>query len=134
MLKGDNVLVPIPDVDRGRTDPRNLIAVVLDVVDEKFYKLGTTEGTLKQLFTRSQFSKCKEKLLKLIKLNQTYVDFGRLFQKSPVLVVKATKSATAKLNVLAGNVHARLLVNYAIQSVMVIYHVAISDFNIFYYK
>ena len=62
------------------------------------------------------------------------MDFGRLFQTTPVLVVKATKSATAKLNVLARNVQARLLVNYALQNVMVTYHVAISDFNIFYYK
>ena len=59
------------------------------------------------------------------------MDFERFFQKSPVLVVKATKSTTAKLNVLAGNVHAKLLVNYAFQNVMVTYHVAISDFNIF---
>ena len=30
---GDNVTIPIPSVDRGRTDPRNLIGIVTDISD-----------------------------------------------------------------------------------------------------
>ena len=30
---GDNVTVPVPNVDRGRADPRNLIGVVLVISD-----------------------------------------------------------------------------------------------------
>lgn len=35
---GDNVCIRIPDVDRGRRDPRSVIAVVVNVEDA-FYKL-----------------------------------------------------------------------------------------------
>ena len=59
---GDTVRVKIPDVDRGRTDSRNVLAVITDVEDEDFYKLANENGTLKQLFTRNQFTLCKEKL------------------------------------------------------------------------
>ncbi|CAF1326926.1 unnamed protein product [Adineta steineri] len=32
---GDNVLVPVPDVDRGPTDARNVLAVIIDIKDDK---------------------------------------------------------------------------------------------------
>ena len=37
---GQNVRVPIPELDRGQTDHRNLIGVVLEDKDS-FYKIGT---------------------------------------------------------------------------------------------
>ncbi|KAJ8961455.1 hypothetical protein NQ318_014703 [Aromia moschata] len=60
---GDTVRIQVPDIDRGRTDPRNVLAVVVGIEDSDFYKLATKDGTLKQLFTRNQFVICKEKLL-----------------------------------------------------------------------
>ncbi|CAF1322847.1 unnamed protein product, partial [Rotaria magnacalcarata] len=36
---GDNVLIPVPDVDRDPTDARNVLAVVMEMKDDK-YKLG----------------------------------------------------------------------------------------------
>lgn len=59
---GDTVKVPIPDVDRGRTDPRNLLATVLSV-DNDQYLLGTKEGHLKQHYSRNQFTVCKQQFL-----------------------------------------------------------------------
>ncbi|CAG9813303.1 unnamed protein product [Phaedon cochleariae] len=53
----------IPDVDRGRTDPRNVLAIVVGIEDSDFYKLANKNGTLKQLFTRNQFAICKEKFI-----------------------------------------------------------------------
>ena len=37
---GRNILIPIPMVDRGKGDPRNLLAVILSR-EEHGYKLGT---------------------------------------------------------------------------------------------
>jgi hypothetical protein len=42
-------------VDRGKGDPRNLLAVVLSR-EEHGYKLGTKSGVLCGLYTRNQYS------------------------------------------------------------------------------
>lgn len=52
---GDNVLIPIPNVDRGRGDPRNILCCVLEDKDGN-YTLGTNYGTLNSQFARSQFT------------------------------------------------------------------------------
>jgi hypothetical protein len=62
---GDTVRIQVPDVDSGRTDPRNVLAVVAGIEDSDFYRLANKHGTLKQLFTRNQFAICKEKLLSM---------------------------------------------------------------------
>jgi hypothetical protein len=51
---GKNILIPIPMVDSGKGDPRNLLAVVLSR-EEHGYKLGTKSGVLCGLYTRNQF-------------------------------------------------------------------------------
>ncbi|KAF2882612.1 hypothetical protein ILUMI_23558 [Ignelater luminosus] len=61
---GDNVRIRIPDVDRGRGDPRSVLAVVTNVEDA-FYKLGSEHDVLKQLYSRTNFSILHEKLLTL---------------------------------------------------------------------
>ena len=60
---GDTVRIQVPDVDRGRTDSRNVLAVVVGIEDSDFYKLANKNGTLKQLYTRNQFVISKENLL-----------------------------------------------------------------------
>ena len=52
---GDNVVVPIPEVDRGRTDFRNLPGVITSVGGDGTYTIGTQQGVLKQSYVRSQF-------------------------------------------------------------------------------
>ena len=49
---GDNVIIPIPDVDRGPLDGRNMHGVE---VTEEGYKLGTRGGRLDSTFARNQF-------------------------------------------------------------------------------
>ena len=61
--KGDSVMIPIPMVDRGRGDPRNLIGIVLDRSENDMYKLGVTKGVLKGRFSRNQFDVCQEQFL-----------------------------------------------------------------------
>ena len=60
---GQNVTVPIPDVDKGKGDLRNIIAVVLNRSEDELYKLGTRDGILKKLYSRSEFDVCKQLFL-----------------------------------------------------------------------
>ncbi len=58
----DSVLVPVPDVDRGRLEALNLLAIVMSV-DNGVYQLGTCNGILDQKYTRNQFNPCIEKFM-----------------------------------------------------------------------
>nr|XP_022899828.1 uncharacterized protein LOC111413179 [Onthophagus taurus] len=51
---GQNVLVKISDVDRGRLAPRNILAIVLSEKDD-LYQLGTSTGVLEKLYARNEF-------------------------------------------------------------------------------
>ena len=53
---GTNVVVRVPDLDRGRLAPRNVLAVVVDVTSSGLYLLGTNEGLLERLYARSEFT------------------------------------------------------------------------------
>jgi len=55
---GDNVTIPIPAVDRGRTDPRNLIGVVTDISDNEMYSIAVKAGQLNAKYSRNQFDVC----------------------------------------------------------------------------
>jgi len=44
-----NVRIKIPDIDRAKTDPRSIIAVITDIKEKEFYELGTKMGKLKAL-------------------------------------------------------------------------------------
>jgi len=46
-------------------DQRSIIAVITDTKDEEFYDLATKLGKLKVLYTRNQFTLCKENLLSI---------------------------------------------------------------------
>ena len=63
--EGDNVAIPIPLVDRGRGDPRNLLGVVVNRDENMMYSIATSNGTLKGKYSRNQFILCAERLLKI---------------------------------------------------------------------
>ena len=44
---GQNVGIKTPDIDRAKTDPRSVIAVITDIKVEEFYELATKLGKLK---------------------------------------------------------------------------------------
>ena len=46
---GDTVMVPLPEVDRGKGDFRNIKAIVVAVEHNSTYKLGTKYGLLNEL-------------------------------------------------------------------------------------
>ena len=62
---GKNVRIKIPDIDRANMDPRSIIAVITDIKDKESYELGTKLGKLKALYTRNQFTLCKENFLSI---------------------------------------------------------------------
>ncbi len=55
---GDNVVVHVSELDRGRADHRNVMAVVMSV-DERGCRLETKQGVLQPLYLRSMFDLCK---------------------------------------------------------------------------
>lgn len=62
---GDTVRIPVPGVDRGKGDARNVLGVILDKTDDDFFRIGTRDGIVKNLYARSQFTICSEKLITL---------------------------------------------------------------------
>ena len=38
---GDTVMLPVPDVDKGKIDQNQLPAIIMEVTDSGMYKLGT---------------------------------------------------------------------------------------------
>ena len=60
---GDNVAVPIPMVDRGRGDPRNILGVIIDRNENDLYTIAVKVGILRSKYTRNEFSLCPQRLL-----------------------------------------------------------------------
>ena len=52
---GDNVIISIPLVDRGRGDPRNIMGVILDRNENDMYRIAVRAGILKGSYSRNQF-------------------------------------------------------------------------------
>ncbi|XP_025190879.1 uncharacterized protein LOC112591321, partial [Melanaphis sacchari] len=61
---GTTVRIPIPDVNRARGSPQNLLAVVTKVQDD-LYKLCTENGYLKHKYTLTDIVPCDENFLDL---------------------------------------------------------------------
>jgi len=59
----DNVAVPIPLVNRGRGDPRNILGIVLDRNENDLYAICVKGGILKRKYSRNQFDVCPQTLL-----------------------------------------------------------------------
>ncbi|XP_076055268.1 uncharacterized protein LOC143033663 [Oratosquilla oratoria] len=60
---GDNVAVPIPMVDRGRGDLRNIIGVIVDRDENDLYRIAVEAGILSTKDSRNQFDLCPQRLL-----------------------------------------------------------------------
>ncbi|XP_068209297.1 KRAB-A domain-containing protein 2-like [Palaemon carinicauda] len=66
---GDNIALPIPLVDRGRGDPRNILGVIVSRSMNDQYRVATKSGILKGSYSRNQFDICPERLLKESDIN-----------------------------------------------------------------
>ena len=49
-------MVGVPELDRERLAPRNVLAVVVDVISSGLYLLGTKEGLLERLYARNEYT------------------------------------------------------------------------------
>jgi transposase InsO family protein len=68
--QGDNVAVPVPLVDRGRGDPRNILGVIIDRrEDTDQYRIAVKAGILSGLYSRNQFDLCPQRLLNTDNIN-----------------------------------------------------------------
>nr|CAI5844671.1 unnamed protein product [Callosobruchus analis] len=76
------VIVRVPDVDRGRLAPRNVLAVVLSINDSKLYLLGMYERKMVHC------SRCYEFTL----VDSNFIDISSVL---PTLVSLRTASALA---------------------------------------
>ena len=67
---GDNVVVPIPIVDRGRADARNILSVIIhrDLKTDQ-YTIGVKSGVLKGQYSRNQFDLCPQRLSSTTSIN-----------------------------------------------------------------
>lgn len=62
--EGDNVAVPIPAVDRGRGDPRNILGIITARdLDTDLYRIAVKPGILCGQYSRNQFDLCPQRLL-----------------------------------------------------------------------
>ena len=53
---GENVLIPIPTLDRRSPfDPKNLPGVILEIRDDGMHRIGTAAGVLDSMYMASQF-------------------------------------------------------------------------------
>ena len=59
---GDNATLKVPEFDRGPSDSRNLLVVVLQR-DEDLYQVGCREGRITTRYTAADMDPVKEKLL-----------------------------------------------------------------------
>jgi hypothetical protein len=53
---GTNVVVRVPDLDRRRQVPRNILAVDVDVNSSGLFLLGTKEGLFERLYACNEFT------------------------------------------------------------------------------
>ncbi|XP_068206217.1 KRAB-A domain-containing protein 2-like [Palaemon carinicauda] len=60
---GNNVTIPIPMVDRGRGDPRNIMGIIMDIDENDNYTIAVKSGILSGKYTRNQFDLCMEEKL-----------------------------------------------------------------------
>lgn len=84
---GQNVLVRIPDVDRGRAAPRNVMAVVMEwKEDSNLYKLGTPSGVFEKLYARNEFQVADHR----------FIDMENVPEKKLTLRTVAAKDSQSK--------------------------------------
>jgi len=57
---GYNVTIPIPLVDRGRGDPRNIMGVIVERDNNDLYVISVRAGILKEKYSRNQFDLCTQ--------------------------------------------------------------------------
>ena len=82
---GTNVVVRVPDLDRGCLAPRNVLAAVADVSSSGLYLLGMKEGLLERLYPRNEFTTADNNFI------ETLVPSGSLSLRSASMITSGSK-------------------------------------------
>jgi hypothetical protein len=69
-------------------DPRSIIAVITDIKDEEFHELTTKLGKLKALYTRNQFTLCKETFLSIEEVGTEEISIREVVNKLSLVGVQ----------------------------------------------
>jgi hypothetical protein len=70
LSKGDNVIIPIPSVDRGPADERNIKGVVMNVNEHGGYKIGTKVGQIKGYMCRTDRALFRARLMSIFAISE----------------------------------------------------------------
>lgn len=62
---GDCVAVFVPEFDRGKTDPLNIVGVIMEVDKNKKYYVGTKVGKIRNCLERTCFEVLKNRNLEV---------------------------------------------------------------------
>ena len=92
---GDYVAVPIPLVDRGRGDPRNIIGIIVNRDEHDMYRIAVKAGIFSTNYSRNQFDLCPQRLLADSDVNTQSTITLRQALKSSLQVGKDSFIATA---------------------------------------
>jgi len=86
---GTSVRVPVPLVDRAKSDQRNILAVVLKANEQGTFILGTKFGILENSYTANQFDVCKEDFMDIseVSTNKTSISLREAAGLSSVGVI-----------------------------------------------
>jgi hypothetical protein len=80
---GDNVLLKIPEFDRGRADPANMIVVVM-AVDDGRIKVGTKHGVLDHQLERNAVELTKVKSVTIADVPDVLLSLREMVRKDSV--------------------------------------------------
>lgn len=73
---GKTVRVPIPEVDRAKTDSKNMIGIVLEA-NNGMYTVGTKCGVLKQKYSRNQLFPTESNFLNILEVPKEIVSLRK---------------------------------------------------------
>lgn len=79
---GTSVKIPIPNLDRGKNDQKNVIGVVTERTPDDLYRIATPEGELNSLFARNMIHACKHNFLNIDVMGKDIVSLRTVSQDS----------------------------------------------------
>lgn len=99
---GTNVVVKIPDVDRGRLAPRNFLTVVIAVPSSDLYQVASKDGVLNRLYARKEITPADFNFLKAENINiGAKLSLRTAMQKDSGLFIVIAKDIASTINAVA---------------------------------
>lgn len=93
---GISVKVPVPLIDRGKVDQKNIIGIVKERTDDDLYKILTKHGVSDHSYTRSQIQPCKSSFLTIDDVKKIPNSVAKDLWNVPVSKVAKQNIAFAK--------------------------------------